>query len=67
MITSLILFLIAAGFKMLIDWLATINEYFSGWTIVGTVTCIVMGVYAFARVMIAIFTAIFNARNSKYK
>lgn len=67
MITSLILFLIAVGFKMLVDWLATFNEYFASWKIVGTVACVIMGAYAVARVVIAIITAILNARNSKDK
>lgn len=62
MITSLILLIIAVGFKMLLDWLATINAYFAGWTVVGTVVCIVLGIYAFARVMIAIVVAILNAK-----
>ena len=65
MITSLVLFIISVGFKMLVDWLATVNEYFAPWSTVGTIMCIVMGIYAFARVGIAIVTAIFNAKNSK--
>lgn len=62
MITSLILLMISIAFKMLIDWLATVNKYFGSWSIVGTIICIVMGVYAFARVMIAIIVAIVNAK-----
>ncbi len=67
MITALILFLISVGFKMLVDWLATVNGYFAGWSTVATVTVCVLGVYAFARVMIAIITAVLNAKNTKNK
>ena len=52
---------------MLVDWLATFNEYFASWKVVGTVACVIMGTYAVARVVIAIITAILNARNSKDK
>lgn len=65
MIASLILFMLSVGFKMLLDWLSTINPYFESWTVVGTIVCIVMGVYAAARVIIAIITAILNARTPK--
>ncbi len=67
MITSLVLFLIAIAFKMLVDWLATVNAYFAGWTVVATVIVSVIGVYAFARVMIAIVSAVLNAKNTKNK
>ena len=59
--------MIAVGFKMLIDWLASFNSYFASWTIVGTIVCTIMGVYATARVIIAIVAAILNARNTKNK
>lgn len=63
MIASLIILIIAIGAKMLIDYLATVTAFFTGWKIWFTVILAVAAVYAAVRVIIAIVGAIRSAKH----